>query len=155
MKLLELSLRVTRQRAEALHSKLANALEDGKIRLVMDTLDEFFAATSYDLAKDKEVYFQLIVHVIFRMLGFDNQVELRAAHARIDMVLATKKYIYLFEFKRDESAAEAMKQIEDNRYPKVLLERSRGRKIIKIGIRFNSTLKNIDDWISDPAVDQT
>jgi hypothetical protein len=149
--LLALSLRISEKRSDALHRKMANAIENGNVGVVMQTLKEFFAATSYDLDKDKEVYFQLIVHVIFRMLGFDNQVELRTSHGRIDMVLKTQKYVYLFEFKRDGSEQEAMKQIHDKDYPTALLEGADCRKIIKIGVNFSSKLRNIESWLSEEA----
>jgi hypothetical protein len=147
--LIALSLKISSRRATALHEKMATALEDGNVQAIMKTLSEFFAATSYDLAKDYEVYFQIIVHVIFRMLGFDNQVELRTGNGRIDMVLATPKYVYLFEFKRDRSAEEAMKQIEDKDYPTALRESAKDRQIIKIGVNFSSTLRNIQAWLSE------
>lgn len=55
-------------------------------------------------------------------------------NGRIDCVLESAKYIYIFEFKRDDSADSALKQIEDNGY--ALPFKADPRKLFKIGVAF-------------------
>ena len=53
-------------------------------------------------------------------------------------------YIYLFEFKRDKSADEALAQIEEKKYAEPFL--SDKRKLFKIGVNFDSKEKNISEY---------
>ena len=52
---------------------------------------------------------------------------------------------FYFEFKLDKSPREAIEQI--NRKGYALPFSSEGKEIIKIGVNFSSTLRNIDSWI--------
>ena len=58
--------------------------------------------------------------------------------------METVDYVYIFEFKRDKNAAEALQQIEDCGYAKPYAADK--RKIIKIGANFNSKDRTIDGW---------
>jgi hypothetical protein len=75
------------------------------------------------------------------MLGLNCRSEVRTSSGRIDAVVETKKYVYLFEFKLDESAEAALAQIDKNEYflPWIATD----KKIYKIGISFDSEKKNI------------
>ena len=55
-----------------------------------------------------------------------------------------QNYIYIFEFKRDGSAEEALKQIEDMGYAREYA--ADGRKIYQIGCNFLSKTGTIDGW---------
>ncbi len=67
---------------------------------------------------------------------------------KIDCKVETEKYIYLFEFKRDKSAEEALKQIEEKNY--ALPFAADHRKILKIGVSFDSKKRVLEDWkVSD------
>ena len=74
----------------------------------MALLHAFFAQGDYLVAGDREVYFQGSMATVFRMLGLQTHVEMATSDGRIDMVVATRGYVYLFEVKRDRPAAEAM-----------------------------------------------
>jgi hypothetical protein len=60
-------------------------------------------------------------------------------------VLQTDKYTYVMEFKLNGTAEEALAQINDKNYP--LPFTSDERKLIKIGVNFSSTTRNIERWI--------
>jgi hypothetical protein len=51
------------------------------------------------------------------------------------------------EFKFDESAEDALRQIKEKHY--ALPFEVDGRKIIRIGVNFSSKLRNIERWISE------
>ena len=59
-------------------------------------------------------------------------------------MVETPNYIYIFEFKRDGSAEEALKQIEDMGYAREYA--ADGRKIYQIGCNFASKTGTIDGW---------
>ena len=61
------------------------------------------------------------------------------------MVVRTEGCIYLFEFKLDKSAEDALRQIEEKDYS--LPYETDGRKVYKIGVNFSSEKRNIDSWI--------
>jgi hypothetical protein len=59
----------------------------------------------------------------------------------------TARYVYLFEFKRDASADEALKQIEDKCYSLPFAADS--RKLFKIGAAFDSNKRILTEWKVD------
>ena len=59
-------------------------------------------------------------------------------------------HIYLFEFKMDKTAQEAMAQIHKNKYYEpYLLE---NKPITLIGANFSSEEKAVDEWISEQLI---
>lgn len=100
-------------------------------------------------SKDKSIAsyertFHIIVHLIFNLLKVEARSEISVAGGRIDMVVSTKKYVYVIEFKLDGTTQEALKQIDDKGY--LLPWHSDGRKVFKIGIVFSSKDRNILDY---------
>ena len=78
------------------------------------------------------------------MLGFYVEVEHATTDGRIDLLVKTKDYIYIIEFKINESADAALQQIAEKHYAKPF--EHDGRTIYKIGINFSTKTKRIDDW---------
>ena len=56
----------------------------------------------------------------------------------------TSSFIYLFEFKRDDTAENALKQIDDKSYTLPFVADS--RKLYKIGVSFDSEKRILVDW---------
>lgn len=71
-------------------------------------------------------------------------VERTVSDGRIDMVAKTKDFIYIFEFKCDQSAEAAIRQIDERDYAKPYA--SDRRKLVKIGVNFSREKRCIDDW---------
>lgn len=69
---------------------------------------------------------------------------MHTAVGRIDCVVETAKYVYIFEFKRDQSADDALNQIREKGY--ALPYQSDSRKIFLIGVNFSSEARMPDDW---------
>ena len=120
-------------------------LRDGKIEEFLESLKAFFSSTPYDLIKDTENHYQTIVFIICKLLGYYSEAEYKIVNGRIDMVVKTKNYIYVFEFKFDKSAKEALEQIDSKDYP--LAFQQDERKLYKVGINFSSQTKNINEYI--------
>ena len=123
----------------------ARDLRAGRIEDFLTKLKVFFAKTPYDLIKDTENHYQTVVFIICRLLGYYSEAEYKIVNGRIDMVIKTKDYIYVFEFKFDKSAKEALEQIDSKDYP--LAFQQDERKLYKIGVNFSSQTKNINEYI--------
>ena len=66
------------------------------------------------------------------------------SHGRVDCIVETPGYIYIFEFKLDGSADEAMRQIEEKGYAREY--ESDSRKLYMIGAVFSSETGTIEEW---------
>ena len=91
-----------------------------------------------------EQNFQNVIYIVFMLLGQFVHTEVHNAKGRADCIVETENYVYIFEFKRDKSASEALAQIEDNGY--ALPYAADQRTILKVGVNFNSRERNLDDW---------
>lgn len=119
-------------------------LETGRVDEFMKRMLVMLDDTSYKIVGDAELYFQNAFYLITKMLGFYTEVERTIADGRIDMVVKTKSYIYIIEFKYDKTAEEALRQIDERGYAKPFALDS--RKLIKIGVNFSKEKRCIDDW---------
>lgn len=124
---------------------LAEDIKVGNISGFMEKLKSFLADCNYELALDIERHYQNVLYIVFRLVGFYTQVEYRTSQGRIDLVLQTKDYIYVMEFKLEGSAEEALKQIDDRQYAQPFATDS--RKVYKIGVNFSRSTRNIDKWV--------
>ena len=77
-------------------------------------------------------------------MGQFSEAEVRSAKGRADAVVKTDDYIYVFEFKLDGSADEALAQIDDRGY--LIPYSADNRKLIKIGVNFDPKERNIGEW---------
>ena len=66
------------------------------------------------------------------------------SRGRVDCIVETPEYVYIFEFKLDGSAEEALRQIEEKGY--ALEYASDGRKLYKVGAVFSSETGTIVEW---------
>ena len=72
-------------------------------------------------------------------------VEKETSEGRADCVIEAQDYVYIFEFKRDSTAAEAIRQINDKGYANEYAGDK--RKLFKIGCNFSTETGTVDDWI--------
>ena len=125
-------------------TQFVKELRAGKVEQFMQRLVTLFANGNYQVMGDMELYLQNSLYVFFKLLGFYADVERHTTDGRMDMVVQTPSFIYLFEFKVNQSAAVALQQIEDKQYGKPFALDP--RTLFKIGINFNTELRRIDDW---------
>lgn len=117
----------------------------GDVDGFLSRLQTFFDDTPYELARDREVHYQNILYIVFKLMGFHTEVEYRTSRGRVDLVLKTSDYIYVMEFKLNGTAEEAMQQIEEKGYASAFASDS--RKVIKVGINFSDETRSIERWI--------
>lgn len=61
------------------------------------------------------------------------------------MVVKMPTSLYVFEFKINGSAQDALQQIDSNRY--AIPYETEGRKIVKVGVKFNTETRIPEDWV--------
>ena len=119
-------------------------VESGDPESFMSRLQTFFEDADYRIAGKKEIYFQNVMFVVFKILGFFIEVERATSRGRIDVVIKTPAYVYIIECKLDGSAEEALRQIEQRGYAKPFAQDK--RKLFKIGVNFSSETRGIAEW---------
>jgi hypothetical protein len=135
---------VNKENVEVYAVEIADMLDAGDIDGTMEKMKLFFANIPYDIQIANEKYYQTIFFIIFRLIGLFIEAEARTNAGRIDAVAQTEKHVYIFEFKLNCSADEALKQIHDKAYYQKFL--GSGREIILIGANFSTENRNIGEW---------
>lgn len=107
-------------------------------------LQTFYKKFPYTLVNNNERHYQAVFYTCLLMLGADVRAEVPTADGRIDMLLFTKKSIYVFELKYGQSADVAMLQINLKDYAAAFAED--GRKVYKVGINFSADRRSIESW---------
>ena len=130
--------------------RLLGALQNGNMESFFDSLKVFFANIPYNIQIKNERYYQSIFHTLFTLIGVSMQSETFTNQGRIDAVVQTDERIYIFEFKLDGSAEDALKQIKEKSYHEKFLDS--GKEIILIGANFSSEKRSIEKWLSEPVI---
>ena len=132
--------------------EVVNTMKVGDCDKLEKLLTSFFASIPYsqrrkDDEREKERYFQYTFYLVIRMIScFTVLTEKEQSEGRVDCIVETPKFVYIFEFKRDGSASEALKQIEEKGYAREYA--ADNRTIYQIGCNFSSKTGTIDDWKS-------
>lgn len=97
--------------------------------------------------REKERYFHYTFYLLMRMIScYAVYTEKQQSEGRVDCIVETPEYIYIFEFKLDGTAEEALQQIEEKGYARPY--ETDHRKLYKIGVSFSSETGTVDDWKS-------
>ena len=95
--------------------------------------------------KQYELNCQAFVWLIFKLMGEFVQCEVQNGNGRSDAVVWEKDAIYIFEFKMDRTAKDALEQINSKDY--AIAYKDDGRRIVKIGANYSSTERLFTEWI--------
>ena len=125
--------------------KFIHELERGEIDAFMQRVEAFFADFPYELNDKTERHYQVIVYLIFKLMGQFTQAEVHSAKGRADAIVQTPDYVYVFEFKLNGTAEEALQQINDKGYATPF--NSDARKVMKVGVEFSSETRNVSRWL--------
>lgn len=115
--------------------QMRDALDNNDLDSFFEYLTILFAQIPYHLHIKQERYYHSLFQLICTMLGVDVQSEIATDKGRIDMVVVTKEYIHIFEFKFNASPQVALDQIEAKQYAQKY--RSTKKQIIEVGVSFN------------------
>ena len=125
--------------------KFVREVRSGDYDSFFRRLQSFFADTTYEVIREQELHYENVLFIVFKLVGFYTQVEYHTSKGRIDLVLQADKLIYVMEYKLDDTAEEALQQINDKHY--ALPFASDRRKLFKIGVNFSAETRNIEKWI--------
>ena len=121
-------------------------LRAGKVQEFMERINNIFAAAPKQTnQKQYELNCQAFVWLIFKLMGEFVLCEVQNGKGRSDAVVWQKDAIYIFEFKMDGSAKEAMEQINSQNYP--IAYQNDGRRIVKVGVNYSSAEKQLTEWV--------
>lgn len=73
------------------------------------------------------------------------EVEVRSARGRADAVVKTKDIVYVFEFKLNGTAEDALKQIDEKGY--LIPYTLDGKRLVKVGVDFSKEKRNVDRFV--------
>ena len=138
------------KRVEGWIFDLLDALETGDVEQVRTLFTSFLSSIPYTMRRkedeaERERYFQYTFYLILRLVSvYTVYVEKAQSQGRVDCVLETADYVYVFEFKLDGTAEEALRQIEEKGYAREYASDS--RTLYKIGASFSSETGTIGDW---------
>ncbi len=126
--------------------RLIDALDNGNVEKAMMLMRSFFSSIPYDAEKQDENHYKTVFYLIFRLASeYCVRTEDRCAAGRCDALIETEDTIYLFEFKLEGTAEEALKQIDDKGY--AIQYEAGNKKIVKIGVNFEKDKRTIERWV--------
>ena len=130
--------------------KIVRAMRNGDLEQVKKLFTAFLAETPYSMRpkkdqKDRELYFHYTFYLLMRLIScYTVYTEKQLSEGRADCIVETPKYVYIFEFKLDGTAAEALQQIRDRGYAKAYEADSRPKYLV--GASFSSKTGTIEEW---------
>ena len=142
----------SREDADTVITHCVDNLYDGNIEAFITRLTSFFASIPYSMhqKKDKEQFFHYTFYLLLRLLStYVTYTEKQQSQGRVDCIVETDKFVYIFEFKLDGTAEEALRQIEAKGYATEYAADS--RKLFKIGVNFSSETGTVSGWKAEQA----
>ncbi|HEV2601332.1 MAG TPA: AAA family ATPase [Candidatus Babeliales bacterium] len=104
-----------------------------------------FAGIPYNLHIPRESYYHSLIHFMFDLIGMRPRSEVASSHGKADLVLETADAIFVFEFKYDSSAQQALNQIIKKKYHEKYMHKN--KEIVLVGITINFKDKNVEfEW---------
>ena len=115
---------------------------DGALQL----LQTFLGTVPYCNVTNYEGHYQQMLYIIFSLLtGYVVDVEVHTPKGRLDIVMLTHTRLYIIELKLNKNAQAALQQINLKNYAQRFA--LCGKPLSKVGINFDSTTGNIEDWV--------
>jgi hypothetical protein len=128
------------------------ALINEDLEGALTSMRSYFAAIPYpeggkeilENEESAEWHYSRIFYLLFSFMNYSLRTEVKSARGRADMVMYTAHTIYVFEFKVNHSADEALKQIDEKGY--MVPYEADARKLVKCGVEFSSKLRTLKEW---------
>ena len=117
----------------------------GDVEGFMERLGNMLAGIPYSDKGTPEARFQDAAYLLFTLMGFFTRMEQRTSDGRIDITLETERNVFIFEFKVDSSAEDAIRQIRDKEY--WLPYSSSGKEIFLIGADFSTVTRRLSGYV--------
>ena len=128
--------------------RMKTFIEQNDLKSFFLSYQSLLADIPYDHYIRRESFFHTLLHWTTAGIGLRPQSEVHTSIGRIDLVLATRNRIFLFEFKFDTEGKIALQQIKDRRYYEKYLDQK--KPIILVGASFNYDEKRVTiDWMQE------
>lgn len=131
-------------------AQMVRSLAAADLAALCRQLTSFFASIPYtmrrkDTEQERERYFHYTFYLIFRILStYLVLTEKQQSEGRADCIIETPKDIFIFEFKLDGTADEALRQIESRGYARPY--EADARRGYLVGATFSSKTGTIEEW---------
>jgi len=110
-----------------------------------NTITAIFASIPYHLeSKRDEAYYHTLFYLMVCGSGINAQSEIADCTGRIDLLITFSDKIFIIEFKCNQNAHLALKQIREKGYDRKFQDS--GKKIMLVGINFDTEKRNISEW---------
>ena len=133
--------------------KFVKDIESCNVDAFMTRLQSIIASLPYPTdAKNQtvemlEYNFQVAVYLTFTLMGQFTQCEVHSIKGRADAVVETQDAVFIFEFKTNDSAENALAQIDELCYAEKY--NSSSKQIVKIGAEFNTQERKLVEWVKE------
>jgi hypothetical protein len=125
--------------------QLKMEVDAGNPDAFLTRIRRLLASVAADMQPNQvEHNYRNMLFLLFKVTGVEVHMEEPTSAGRIDMVVRTDKYVYVMEFKLNQSAEKAMRQITDKHYADSYL--GGPQQVFRIGVNFAEETRNIDDW---------
>lgn len=136
---------------------MAKAIFSRDLGKALTALRSYIAKIPYDIiTKDewecnesREAFYKLLIYMAFSMLNSIVDTEVKSVLGRADVVIQTNADIFVLELKVDDTAENALQQINSKGY--TIPYEADGRKLTKCGICISSSARNITHWRATDA----
>ena len=140
----------TKDDAAGMASELVMALKAANLDRFRKLLTGFLADSPYTMRRketerERERYFHYTFYLLMRLVScYTVYTEKQQSEGRVDCIIEVPGYIYIFEFKLDGAAAEALAQIEEKGYARPYA--ADPRPLYRMGGSFSSEIGTVSDW---------
>lgn len=130
--------------------KAVLALKRGQLEEFRKMLTSFLSSIPYTMRRkesepERERYFHYTFYLLLRLMGvYTVLTEKEQSEGRVDCIVETPQYVYIFEFKLDGTAAEALQQIDEKGYARPY--EADTRQVVNVGVSFSSKTGTIEEW---------
>ena len=129
--------------------RLSRYLQDEDLDAFFETVTAIFASIPYDIqTKRDEAYYHTLFYLMLTASGGNAQSSVLTCRGRIDMVITYPEQVYIIEFKCNQSAEAALRQIHERGYAMPYL--GENKQVVLIGINFSTEKRNLVAWQTMP-----
>lgn len=136
---------------------MAKAIFSRDLGKALTAIRSYIAKIPYDIItkeewennESREAFYKLLIYMAFSMLNSIVDTEVKSVLDRADVVIQTNADIFVLELKVDDTAENALQQIDSKGY--TIPYEADGRKLTKCGICISSSARNITHWRATDA----
>jgi hypothetical protein len=133
-----------RDKAYNLLLGLRDKLAAYELEEFVDSLNGLLGGIPYTLVSSEEKYFHSLFYLVVKILGFRINAEIMTIKGRIDAAIETRDYIFVLEFKVNQSAEKAIAQIREKGYADKYADDP--RQVHLIGLNFDTEARKITGY---------